>query len=59
MPISDVATREIAAVPARPERPLVRIEGVSKIYQNGTIALNNVNLDVAHGEFVSLIGPSG
>jgi NitT/TauT family transport system ATP-binding protein len=59
VPISDVATREIAAVPTRPERPLVRIASVSKTYQNGTIALSDVDLDVAHGEFVSLIGPSG
>ena len=59
MPIPDVATREIAAAPAQPERPLIRISDVSKTYQNGTIALSDVVLDVAHGEFVSLIGPSG
>jgi predicted ABC-type transport system involved in lysophospholipase L1 biosynthesis ATPase subunit len=60
MPISDsdVSTREIAEVPAR-QRPLVRIRDVSKTYQNGTIALSDVSLDIAHGEFVSLIGPSG
>ena len=44
---------------SRPQRPLIRIAGVSKIYQNGTVALSDVDLDVAHGEFVSLIGPSG
>ena len=59
MPIPDVATREIAAAPAQPERPLIRISDVSKTYQNGTVALRDVDLDVAHGEFVSLIGPSG
>jgi len=59
MPIPDVATREIAAAPAQPERPLIRISDVSKTYQNGTVALSDVDLDVAHGEFVSLIGPSG
>jgi NitT/TauT family transport system ATP-binding protein len=58
MPIPDVAAREIAAVPVRPE-PLIRIRDVGKTYQNGTIALSDAGLDVAHGEFVSLIGPSG
>jgi len=41
------------------KRPLIRIEGVSKTYQNGTVALADVNLDVRDGEFVSLLGPSG
>jgi len=59
VPIPNVAIREIATAPARPEPPLIRIRGVSKTYQNGTVALSDVGLDVAHGEFVSLIGPSG
>jgi NitT/TauT family transport system ATP-binding protein len=64
VPIPELATRQIAAppsreAPGRPEQPLVRISGVSKIYQNGTEALREVSLDVAQGEFVSLIGPSG
>jgi NitT/TauT family transport system ATP-binding protein len=41
------------------KRPLIRIEGVGKIYQNGTLALAGVNLDVHGGEFLSLLGPSG
>lgn len=35
------------------------MRGVSKIFSNGTIALSNMSLDVAKGEFVSLLGPSG
>ena len=41
------------------KRPLIRVEGVSKTYQNGTVALADVNLDVRSGEFLSLLGPSG
>jgi NitT/TauT family transport system ATP-binding protein len=41
------------------ERPLIRISGVSKVYQNGTVALSDVDLDVQSGEFLSLLGPSG
>ena len=40
-------------------RPLVALRGISKIYSNGTVALRDLNLDVAPLEFVSLLGPSG
>jgi NitT/TauT family transport system ATP-binding protein len=32
---------------------------VSKQFGNGTLAVRDVNLDLAQGEFVSLLGPSG
>jgi NitT/TauT family transport system ATP-binding protein len=38
---------------------LVSLRGVSKVFSNGTIALQNMSIDVAQGEFVSLLGPSG
>src|SRR3954453_12990831 len=40
-------------------RPLVSLRGVSKVFSNGTVALQDMSLDVAQGEFVSLLGPSG
>ena len=47
---------------ARPA-PVVRIAGVDKTFSRGdhvvTKALEGIDLDVARGEFVSLIGPSG
>lgn len=39
--------------------PLLSIEQVGKIYDNGTIALSDVNLTLEQGSFVSLVGPSG
>jgi NitT/TauT family transport system ATP-binding protein len=43
--------------------PVVRIAGVDKTFSRGdqllTKALEGIDLDVARGEFVSLIGPSG
>jgi NitT/TauT family transport system ATP-binding protein len=37
----------------------VRLRAVIKIYDNGVTALGPLDLDVAKGEFVSLLGPSG
>ena len=37
----------------------VRLRGVTKVYDNGVAALGPLDLDVAKGEFVSLLGPSG
>jgi NitT/TauT family transport system ATP-binding protein len=44
---------------SRTSRPLVSLRNVSKVFSNGTLALNDMNLDVGKGEFVSLLGPSG
>jgi putative ABC transport system ATP-binding protein len=41
---------------------MIRLENVEKVYRTDrieTIALSNVSLDVAEGEFVSIMGPSG
>jgi NitT/TauT family transport system ATP-binding protein len=35
------------------------LRGVTKIYDSGVRALGPIDLDVARGEFVSLLGPSG
>jgi NitT/TauT family transport system ATP-binding protein len=37
----------------------VSLRGVSKRFSNGTLALQNMSLDIAEGQFVSLLGPSG
>ena len=41
---------------------MIQLKNVSKIYRTKTIetvALNNINLEVAEGEFLSVMGPSG
>src|SRR6201985_1533597 len=39
--------------------PAVSLRGVTKVYDNGVMALGPLDLDVGRGEFVSLLGPSG
>ncbi|HJU24107.1 MAG TPA: ABC transporter ATP-binding protein [Casimicrobiaceae bacterium] len=38
---------------------IVALRGVSKTYDNGTRALEGVDLDIREGEFLTLVGPSG
>ena len=38
---------------------LLSLRGVSKIFGNGHFGLKEIDLDIAAGEFVSLLGPSG
>jgi NitT/TauT family transport system ATP-binding protein len=40
-------------------KPLLRCRGLSKRFSNGTLALKDVDLDVAQHEFLALLGPSG
>ncbi|MDA2813034.1 sn-glycerol-3-phosphate ABC transporter ATP-binding protein UgpC [Nocardiopsis sp. RSe5-2] len=37
----------------------VRLDGVYKIYPDGTRAVDDLHLDIADGEFLVLVGPSG
>ena len=38
---------------------VVALRGAGKAFDNGTQALADIDLDVRHGEFLTLIGPSG
>ncbi len=37
----------------------VKLDGISKVYEGGVVAVKDVNLEVADKEFVVLVGPSG
>ena len=37
----------------------VRFESVQKSYDGETLVVKNLNLDIARGEFLTMLGPSG
>ena len=37
----------------------VQLVHLSKVYDNGVVAVNDLNLEIGEGEFVVLVGPSG
>jgi putative ABC transport system ATP-binding protein len=54
----------MSAAPARPNpgQPLISLRGISKRYGDGAselMALKDINLDIAAGEFLAIMGPSG
>src|SRR5215210_2213777 len=52
-------TRPAGTEPARPDVPVVELRDVTKVYDGGSMALDRVSLQVARGEFVFLVGPTG
>ncbi|MGI8702622.1 MAG: ABC transporter ATP-binding protein [Nocardioidaceae bacterium] len=38
---------------------MIRLQGVGKTYDGGTVAVQELDLDVPRGELVTLVGPSG
>lgn len=44
---------------ATTSRPMIRLSGVGKTYDDGTVAVQQLDLEVKRGELVCLVGPSG
>ena len=38
---------------------MIRMKNVSKVYENGAVALDHVNIEIVKGEFVFVVGVSG
>jgi NitT/TauT family transport system ATP-binding protein len=44
---------------AHPRMARIDVRSLKKVYSSGTVALEDVSLEIASGEFVSIVGPSG
>ncbi|MGY0444402.1 phosphonate ABC transporter ATP-binding protein [Lactobacillus johnsonii] len=44
---------------AATNQPMIQLKNVSKIYDNGTVGLKDINLNIDKGEFVVVVGLSG
>ncbi len=62
---SETADRNtvVEDLPAGPDTPLIRLAGITKTFKGDaddeTRALDDVNVDIGRGEYVSVSGPSG
>lgn len=58
--VLDTPSPDASAKPASAKPKLVvKMQDVTKVFSNGTLALSNMTMDIRAGEFVSLLGPSG
>jgi spermidine/putrescine transport system ATP-binding protein len=48
-----------ANAPSEPKVDGLDLIGLTKVFPGGTVAVDDVNLHVDHGEYVVLLGPSG
>src|SRR6185436_7270915 len=48
-----------SAAPSAPNGSGLDLIGLTKVFPGGTVAVDDVNLHVDHGEYVVLLGPSG
>lgn len=49
----------LSSVPDETNRPLISFRHVKKTYDGDTLIVRDLDLDIAGGEFVTLLGPSG
>ena len=54
-----IAAPSAALAPPKPTGAGLDLVGLTKEFPGGTVAVEDVNLHVDHGEYVVLLGPSG
>nr|WP_260258467.1 spermidine/putrescine ABC transporter ATP-binding protein PotA [Vibrio intestinalis] len=56
--MTDVGEKQTLNAKQQAEQPVIRLSGISKSF-DGKEIIGNLNLDVNHGEFLTILGPSG
>ncbi len=54
-----IAEGAAEAAPSTPRSSGLDLIGLTKVFPGGTVAVDDVNLHIDHGEYVVLLGPSG
>src|SRR5205823_72451 len=49
---------QVARLP-RNEKPMIKVDTVTKVYKDSVVALSDVSIDIGKGEFAFVVGPSG
>ena len=58
--IHSTTTKKLALnMDSKTEQSFVKFENIDKSYDGKTLVVENLNLDIAKGEFLTLLGPSG
>jgi ABC-type Fe3+/spermidine/putrescine transport system ATPase subunit len=57
--LGPIAEGAATAAPSATKGPGLDLIGLTKVFPGGTVAVEDVNLHVDHGEYVVLLGPSG
>jgi NitT/TauT family transport system ATP-binding protein len=59
MSLALAKTYEDPSPVTKPSNPIIEIKGVSKVYGNDVVALDNIHIAFETGHLTSLLGPSG
>jgi NitT/TauT family transport system ATP-binding protein len=57
--LTEIASEHTVGHQTAATKPIVTLQGVAKRFASGTLALDQLDLAIRNGEFVSLLGPSG
>jgi len=59
IPLTEISSKTSSTHPSAATAPVVALHGVAKCFANGILALDQLDIAIRSGEFVSLLGPSG
>ena len=55
----NISMSENKKAETKQNKTIIKFDGVSKVYKGDFLALENINLEIQEGEFISIVGQSG